>query len=308
MTKTKPKTKPRSKPKALTMKVAELLKMPAAYNPRTISKAAHQSLRRSLKRFGPVQPIVVNARLGRIVGGHQRARAARDEGLVSFPVQYVDLDETEERQLNLALNSIGGEWDETKLVDVLREIEDAGGDLVETGLEDAELARLLAEDEKTIGAQADEEREQYGAGTNLARSSAPMRHWRAAGFLKRGRLILDFGCGTEEHAFERYDAFLEPDPAPLLKSWDVVLCNYVLNVQPADHLVIQICALISRMLAEDGVALIAVVAESSMSGTAACGHRDAKSRKDWATLLAQVFEVEPAGGSFAGFICRAKGA
>ena len=47
-------------------------------NPRMISSAAKRALGASLRRFGLVQPIVVNERTGRVVSGHQRIEVLRD--------------------------------------------------------------------------------------------------------------------------------------------------------------------------------------------------------------------------------------
>src|SRR6266581_2486276 len=88
-----------------------LSQMAAPYNPRTISEHDLAALRRSLKVFGTVEPIVVNRRSGHIVGGHQRVRAAEAEEIATLPVVYVDLDDPSEKQLNLALNRISGEFD-----------------------------------------------------------------------------------------------------------------------------------------------------------------------------------------------------
>lgn len=52
-------------------KLADLLLDEA--NPRTISKSAKRALAASIKRFGLVQPIVLNEKTGRVVGGHERA-------------------------------------------------------------------------------------------------------------------------------------------------------------------------------------------------------------------------------------------
>lgn len=93
--------------------------MGASYNPRRIDPDQLLALRRSLRTFGAVEPVVANRRTGRIVGGHQRVKAAEAEGIETLPVVWVDLDETGERQLNLALNKISGEWDEDKLGELL---------------------------------------------------------------------------------------------------------------------------------------------------------------------------------------------
>ncbi|MCP3997263.1 MAG: DNA modification methylase [bacterium] len=118
--------------------------MAAPYNPRKISDHDLGALRRSLKFFGTVEPIVVNKRTNRIVGGHQRVRAAEAEGIDALPVVYVDLDDPSERQLNIALNKISGEFDIDKLAAVLADLEAAGADLSLTGFTDDEISELTA--------------------------------------------------------------------------------------------------------------------------------------------------------------------
>jgi DNA modification methylase len=112
-------------------------------NPRRISDHDLDRLRRSLKFFGVVEPVLVNSRSNRIVGGHQRVKAAEAEGLATLPVVYVDLDDPSEKQLNIALNRISGEWDEDKLAAVLADLKAAGADLELTGFTDVELETFL---------------------------------------------------------------------------------------------------------------------------------------------------------------------
>ena len=116
--------------------------MGASYNPRRIDPDQLLALRRSLRTFGAVEPVVANRRTGRIVGGHQRVKAAEAEGIETLPVVWVDLDETGERQLNLALNKISGEWDEPALAALLEELGAAALDL--TGFDGSEVDELIA--------------------------------------------------------------------------------------------------------------------------------------------------------------------
>jgi hypothetical protein len=85
---------------------------PADYNPRTISSRAMGGLTESVKRFGLVQPIIVNDRTGSIVGGHQRRAALQASGVTETDVIVVDLSLEDERALNVALNNqhISGEF------------------------------------------------------------------------------------------------------------------------------------------------------------------------------------------------------
>lgn len=98
---------------------------PAPYNPRAISAEAMDGLRTSIARFGLVQEIVVNRRTMRIVGGHQRVEVLRQQGVKDVPVVLVDLDENNEKALNVALNSphISGEFVPERLAPILLEIE-----------------------------------------------------------------------------------------------------------------------------------------------------------------------------------------
>ncbi len=92
--------------------------VPAAYNPRTISTEALAGLGESIGRYGLVQPIIVNARSGNVVGGHQRLKILEAKGVETTDVVVIDVEEAEEKALNLALNSprISGEWTADALV------------------------------------------------------------------------------------------------------------------------------------------------------------------------------------------------
>jgi DNA modification methylase len=125
--------------------VATLLGMAAPYNPRRIEPEQMEALRRSMRTFGTVEPVIANKRTGLIIGGHQRVKAAEAEGIAMLPVVWVDLDEIGERQLNLALNKISGEWDEDKLGALILELQQAGAEMDLTGFDDSELKRVIAD-------------------------------------------------------------------------------------------------------------------------------------------------------------------
>src|SRR5882672_11573531 len=122
---------------------SRLAAMASPFNPRKIGDHDLAALRRSLKFFGTVEPIVVNTRSGHIVGGHQRVKAAEAEGIDTLPVVYVDLDDPSEKQLNLALNRISGEFDVDKLQDVLADLQRAGADMEMTGFTGTEIEEFL---------------------------------------------------------------------------------------------------------------------------------------------------------------------
>ena len=97
----------------------------AAYNPRIDlipGDTEYENLRRSIITYGMIIPVVWNQRTNRVVGGHQRLTVLENEGETEVDVSVVDLDETQERQLNVALNKIEGGWDEEKLAALLAEL------------------------------------------------------------------------------------------------------------------------------------------------------------------------------------------
>jgi DNA modification methylase len=69
----------------------------------------------STKRFGLVDPIVVNNAIDRkniVIGGHFRLKVAKDLGFKEIPVVYIDIPDLEkEKELNLRLNKNVGDWD-----------------------------------------------------------------------------------------------------------------------------------------------------------------------------------------------------
>jgi len=88
---------------------------PSEYNPRSWNEDTTEQLTESIKRFGLVDPILVNGSLQRkniVIGGHFRLKVAKDLGLTEVPVVYLDIPEEEkERELNLRLNKNQGDWD-----------------------------------------------------------------------------------------------------------------------------------------------------------------------------------------------------
>jgi hypothetical protein len=92
---------------------------PAEYNPRTHDDSQKEHLKESIRRFGPVDPIIVNKAADRkniIIGGHFRWLVFKELDLKEVPVVYLDIPDLEkEKELNLRLNRNTGEWDFEKL-------------------------------------------------------------------------------------------------------------------------------------------------------------------------------------------------
>jgi ParB-like nuclease family protein len=95
---------------------------PAPYNPRTITDEAFGALKFSLEQFGMVEAIVWNSRSGNIVGGHQRYRVLKETGHTDSWAFVVDLDEIDEKALNLTLNNpqAQGVWQTDALTDLIK--------------------------------------------------------------------------------------------------------------------------------------------------------------------------------------------
>jgi ParB family chromosome partitioning protein len=127
-------------PEIRTVKVSSL--KPAPYNPRRIDPAAMAGLEKSLERFGVVEPIIFNERSGFVVGGHQRLKVLRRRKVREAQIVIVNLDEDDERALNLALNNpaIAGEFSD-RLADLLAQMQAANSTL----FADLRLDQLLAE-------------------------------------------------------------------------------------------------------------------------------------------------------------------
>ena len=87
----------------------------AAYNPRVDLRPGddeYEALKDSLTEFGLVIPIIWNQRTNRVVGGHQRLTVEENLGHTEVYVSVVNLDEMQEKQLNIALNKAQGAWDD----------------------------------------------------------------------------------------------------------------------------------------------------------------------------------------------------
>lgn len=127
------------------MKISDL--NAAEYNARKISDKEMDKLKKSIREFGLVQPVVWNKRTNTIVGGHQRVQACKELKMDEVPVWVVDLDAKKEIALNLALNKIEGKFDKDKLRDLFESIDTGEFDLSLTGFEDSEIEKLMTVDD-----------------------------------------------------------------------------------------------------------------------------------------------------------------
>jgi len=90
-------------------KISDLI--PAPYNPRQSTAKQEKYLKESLEKFGLVEPIIFNKQTGYIVGGHFRVRELKKLGIKEIECVIVDLNEADEKELNIRLNANTGSWD-----------------------------------------------------------------------------------------------------------------------------------------------------------------------------------------------------
>ncbi|MEK5376577.1 ParB N-terminal domain-containing protein [Paenibacillus sp. FSL P2-0173] len=119
----------------------------AAYNPRVDLQPGdpeYEKLKASIEQFGYIDPIIWNQRTGNMVGGHQRYKILVHElGHTELAVSVVNLDDQQEKLLNLALNKVSGNWDDEALYRLLDDLEQSGADLALSGFDTDEVEQLM---------------------------------------------------------------------------------------------------------------------------------------------------------------------
>tara|TARA_R100001163_G_C5052924_1_gene189530 strand:- start:360 stop:1637 length:1278 start_codon:yes stop_codon:yes gene_type:complete len=137
--------------KLKTYKIKDLI--PAEYNPRKLSKIQEHDLTESLKKYGLIDPVIVNINKDRkniIIGGHQRVKVWEKLGNENVECVELNLTIEDEKELNVRLNKNTGSFDEDLLKEYFQYDE-----LIEWGFTPDEL---FIQDEKiTDGKIGDDE-------------------------------------------------------------------------------------------------------------------------------------------------------
>ena len=121
-------------------KISELI--PYANNARTHSPAQIELLRRSLREFGFVSPVLIDG-AGNVIAGHGRIEAAKAEGIEEAPCVLVEhLTDAQRRAYILADNRLAelSTWDDVVRDAELLRLRGEGVDLTLTGFEDGEIS------------------------------------------------------------------------------------------------------------------------------------------------------------------------
>ena len=113
-------------------------------NPRTLSKKQGEELKKSLRKFGQCEPIVIQPD-GTVIGGHQRLRVLKKMGAKCIDVYSPKepLSDSDVKELSIRLNKNQGDWD----FDMLANVWDIDI-LLESGFTPEELHLDIIEDEQ----------------------------------------------------------------------------------------------------------------------------------------------------------------
>lgn len=121
---------------------------PADYNPRYDLKPgdiAYERLKKSVLRFGLVQPIVWNEQTGHIVGGHQRFKILKDLGAESVMCAVVNKTLEDEIASNLAMNKAQGRWENDLLRAMFEQMDRDAIDYEAIGYDPDEVDHLFTQ-------------------------------------------------------------------------------------------------------------------------------------------------------------------
>jgi len=139
-----------------TINISDLI--PYANNARTHSDEQIAQIASSIKEFGFINPVIVDAD-GGIIAGHGRIMAAKKLGIDKVPVVLAGhLSAAQKRAYILADNrmALNAGWDDELLAIELSELSDLDFDLSLTGFDDDEIAALL-DDGENAGLTDDDE-------------------------------------------------------------------------------------------------------------------------------------------------------
>lgn len=118
----------------------------ADYNPRIMPEDEYQKLVHNIKEEGYLELIVVNKRTNyTIVSGNHRYDVLLELGWIKAHVIIIDVTLEREKALNVAMNRISGVFDQEKLENLIKNLEDSGfSDMELTGLSDFEFDMIEA--------------------------------------------------------------------------------------------------------------------------------------------------------------------
>jgi hypothetical protein len=134
---------------------------PVLYNPRSITPRKYEALKEGIRLNGFLQALVVQKSTMAILGGNQRYKAVREicveagAEIPDLPCVIIDVDDRKARKINIALNNVGGDWDERLLGELLSDVHHAAPieefDALTMGFDSmAEIGKLIGGDEGDV--------------------------------------------------------------------------------------------------------------------------------------------------------------
>ncbi|MBI5284197.1 MAG: ParB N-terminal domain-containing protein [Chloroflexi bacterium] len=194
---------------------------PDAGNPRRITDAEEEALARSIAEFGFVDPIIASRRGRQVIGGHQRLRAAIRLRLTTVPVIFLDLGTEQSRLLNVALNKIGGTWDEELLARLFSELPPEAN-LTLSGFDSDEIEKLL----RSLDAREKRDRpEAFDVEAAIAAARSAARVQRGEVWTVAGHRIM-CGDATDAGAVDRLLGEVRPGMAFTDPPYNVALGDH----------------------------------------------------------------------------------
>lgn len=128
--------------KEIKIEYVEINKLkPYLDNPNAMTETQKGMLKKSLSRFGFVDPVIIDQN-NTIVGGHHRVEQAEALGLQKVPVVRLELSENDFKLLNVGLNQHSGTFNTDKLKNALDVLKGFGEDLEFAGFGEKEIAEF----------------------------------------------------------------------------------------------------------------------------------------------------------------------
>ena len=132
-----------------------------------------------------------------------------------------------------------------------------------------------------------------GYQTSMARTdiSGPVRLYDKLRLLNGE--VLDYGCGRDPHKYNRFDPYYYANYTLLLRQWNTVMCNFVLNILPLEHNRFELLRTLFTLIKPGGTILIAVRDDVPQEQETVKGYQCAWDREQWeAWLVSYLIEFE----------------
>ena len=255
------------------------------------------AIKASLKQFGQVEPLVVQASRMRVLGGNGRLQVMKDLGYESAQVSIVDLDDAEADALAVALNQTSdlSSFNSARLNERLAKIKNANPlAVLATGFSSAEINKRIA---SLAGSQlAKSPRNPDSKRTRKPAESGvdPNAFWTSLGYLDPQAGQVDLAAWLKD-----------PNAEILAQPYSVVVANFVLDSIDETAAVIM-AALAAGLIMHDGHALFAMRSGMPLGvQKQGKGFVNSKSADGWMRLLGRFFRVELLKhDDFHAFCCR----